>query len=57
MIRHKNETEDLLLSITINSECPIQQTHKKAEQTLEIKVIKPREIFHFDPPIQIKEDW
>ena len=57
MIRPKNETEDLLFSITINCECLIQQTHRKAEQTLEIKMIKPRERFHFDPPIQIEEDW
>ena len=57
LIRPQNETEDLLLSTTINCECFIQQTHRKAEQTLEIKMIKPRETFHFDPPIQIKEDW
>ena len=57
MIRPKNETEDLLLSITKNCETLIEQTHKKAEKTLEFKMIKPRETFHFKPPIQFKGDW
>ena len=57
MIRPKNETEDLLLSITKNCQTLIEQTHRKAEETLEFKKIKPREIFHFKPPIQIQGDW
>ena len=57
MIRPKKETEDLLLSITKNCETLIKQTHRKAEETLEFKMIKPREIFHFKPPIQIQGDW
>ena len=57
MIRPKNETEDLLLSITKNCETLIEQTHRKAEETLEFKMIKTRETFHFKPPIQIKGDW
>ena len=57
MIRPKNETEDLLLSITKNCETLIDQTHRKAEETLEFKMVKPRETFHFKPPIQIKGDW
>ena len=57
MVRPKNETEDLLLSITKNCEMLIEQTHRKAEETLEFKMIKPRETFHFKPPIQIKGDW
>ena len=56
-IRPKNETEDLLLSITKNCETLIEQTHRKAEETLEFKMIKPRETFHFKPPIQVKGDW
>ena len=56
MIRHKYQTEDLLLSITKNCETLIDQTHRKAE-TLEFKMIKPRETFHFKPPIQVKGDW
>ena len=57
MIRPKNETENLLLSITKNCETLIEQTHRKAEETLEFKLIKPRETFHFKPPIQIQGDW
>ena len=57
MMRPKNETEDLLLSITKNCETLIEQTHRKAEETLEFKMNKPRETFHFNPPIQVKEDW
>ena len=57
MIRPKNETEDLLLSITKNCGTLIDQTHRKAEETLEFKMIKPRETFHFKPPIQVKGDW
>ena len=56
MIRPKNETEDLLLSITKNCETLIDQTHRKPEETLEFKMIKPRETFHFKPPVQIKGD-
>ena len=57
MIRPKNETEDLLLSITKNCETIIKQTHRKPEETLEFKKIKPKEMFHFKPPIQVKGDW
>ena len=57
MIRPKNETQDLLLSITRNCETPMEQTHRKAEETLQYKVIKPRETFPFNPPIPIKGDW
>ena len=56
IIRPKNETEDLPLSITKNSETSLEQTHRKAEETLEFKKIKPRETFHFKPPIQVKGD-
>ena len=57
MIRPKNQTEDLLLSITKNCETLIEQTQTKPQETLEFKMTKPREIFHFKPPIQIKGDW
>ena len=49
--------QDFLLSITKNCETLIKQTHSKAEQTLEFKTTKPRETLHFNPPVQIKEDW
>ena len=54
MIQPKNETEELLLSITKNFETLIEQTHRKPEETLEFKLIKARETFHFKPPIHTK---
>ena len=45
MIRARNEAEDLILSITENSETLIKQTHKKAEETLDFKLTKRRETF------------
>ena len=57
MIRPKNETEGLLLLITKNCKTLIEQTHRKAEETLEFKMTKPRETFHFKPPIQVNGDW
>ena len=40
MIRPKSEAEDLIVSITKNCETLIEQTHRKAEDTLEFKMIK-----------------
>ena len=57
MIRPKDQTEDLLFSITKNCEMFIDQTHRKAEEALEFKIIKPRETFHFKPLIQVEGDW
>ena len=57
MIQPKNETEDLLLSITKNCETLIEQTHRKPEETLEFKMIKPKETFPSEPPIQINGNW
>ena len=57
MIKPKNETEDLLLSITKNCETLIEQTRRKAEQTLEFNMNKSKETFHFSQPIQIQGNW
>ena len=57
MIRPKNETKDLLLSITKNCKMLIELTHRKPEETLEFKLTKPTETFHFTPSIQGKENW
>ena len=35
----------------------VEQTHRKPEETLEFKMLKSRETFHFNPPIQTKGDW
>ena len=57
MIQPKNETEDFLISITKNCETLIRKTHRKAEETLEIKMNKPSETFHFKPPMSIEGSW
>ena len=56
-IRPGNETEDLLLSITKICERPIEQTHRKAEETLEHKLSQSKQTFHFNPPISIEGFW
>ena len=40
MIRAKNETEDLLLSKIKKCEMLIEQTHGKAEETMEFDMIQ-----------------
>jgi len=57
MIRPKNETENLLLSITRNCETLIKQTHTRPQETLEFKLTKPRETFNFNPPITNEGSW
>ena len=57
MIQPKNGTANLLLSITKNCEKLVEQTHRKPEETLEFKMLKSREIFHFNPPIHTEGDW
>ena len=57
MIQPKNETEELLLSITKICETLIEETHRRAQENLEFKMMKPNETFHFNPPIHIKGDW
>ena len=57
MIRPKCHTEDLLLSVTRNCQTLIEQTHTRPGETLEYRMIEPRETFHFSPPIQFNGDW
>ena len=57
MNRPKNETEDFLRSITKNCETPTKQTHRKPEETLEIKLVRPNGTFHFAPSISIEGSW
>ena len=56
-IRRNNEIEDLFLSITKNCQTLIEQTHRKSKETLEFKMHKSRQTFHFKPPIEVKGDW
>ena len=58
MIKPKSETEDLLLSISKYCETLIEQTHRKPQEVLELKMKKkPRETFLFSQPLQINGDW
>ena len=57
MIQPKNQREDLSLSLTKNCETHIKQTHTKVQETLEFKMVKPRETFHSNSPIQVEDDW
>ena len=57
MIRPKNETKDLWLSIKEICETLIHQVHTDPEETVELKLIKPKEIFYFNPPILVEGSW
>ena len=57
VIRAEKEPEDFLLSITKNCETLIEQTQRKVEETLEIKMTKPREAFQFTQPNEFEADW
>ena len=57
MTQPKIETKDLLLSIKRKCETLRKQSHRRAEETLEFKMIKPRKTFRFCPPIQSKGYW
>ena len=57
IIRPKNETVDLVVSITINCETLIKQAHRKAVETLDFELTKPRKTFNFNPPISIEGSW
>ena len=57
MMQPKTKVKDFLLSITKNCETLIEQTHRKAEETLEFKMLKYRETIHFFPHISIKGVW
>ena len=57
IIHPKIETENLLLSITKSCEKLIEQTHRKAVETLKFKMIKRIETFHFKLSVQVKGDW
>ena len=53
MIQPKNKTEHLLFSKTKKFETLIEQTQRKADETLEFKLSESRQPFHFNPPIPI----
>ena len=55
--RPKNETDDLLLSITKNCKTLIKQTHREAVKTGQFKLNKPGVTFHFYPSISNEKFW
>ena len=59
MIRPENQTQDLLLSLTVKCEMLIEQTDRKAEETMEFKITTPRETFSFKPSINLafESNW
>ena len=57
MIRPKNETEDLLLSLTKRCQTFNKQTHRKAEETLKFKFTRSKKLFSFKSPISIEGSW
>ena len=57
LIRLKNETEELLLSITKNCELLPKQTHRKLKETFKLKLIKPKETHSFKLSMSIEGFW
>ena len=59
MIRPISKVEDLLLSITKNYEMFFEKTHKKAEETSQFKLTKPRDFpsFKQSPNLGLDCDW
>ena len=57
MFRPKSQTELLILSITKNVETLIKQTDAKPQETLELKLARPKEPFSLKPPHEIEECW
>ena len=47
MIRPRNETDDLFISLIKNCGKPIKHTHKMPEETLELQLKQTRESFPF----------
>ena len=56
MIKHKKDTEDLLLSMIKICETPNEQTHRGAEEPLEFKLSRSTERFHFQPSLNLGHD-
>ena len=57
MIRPKNQTKYLVLSIGKNCETLIKQTHTQPQETLKFKINQPRAIFSFKLSISIDGCW
>ena len=49
MIQPRNETEDLILSKTMDCETLIDEIHTKSQKTLEVRLTHAKETFAFKP--------
>ena len=56
MIRPKIETEVSSIFITMNCKRLIVRSHRKAEETLEFKLTKPKEPFSIKPSLNLGFD-
>ena len=56
MVTTKNETENLILSITRNCERLIEQSHTNLQETLEFKFTQPMETVSFRPSVTLGLD-
>ena len=56
MFRLKNQTEDLLLSITKSCETLVKQTYTKPQETFDFKLTKSTENFYFKASITLGLD-
>ena len=52
-----NQNETLLLEMVKKLDQIEQNTHTKPQETLEFKMTKPKETFHFDKDLIIPEKW
>ena len=52
-----DKKESLLLSIAKSNQEIVENTHSKPQETLEFKMIKQKESFSFDVPLQLNEIW
>ena len=57
MIGPRNEIKEFLLSNTKTCETLIEQTHTKAQETLEFRFIQSRETFSIQTPIKNEKSW
>ena len=57
MIRPKNQTEDLIVSLSENCKTLIQQIHTKSQEKLGYKLTKPKELFSSEPSISLDGSW
>ena len=52
-----DKKESLLLSIAKSNQEIVENTHSKAQETLEYKMNKQKESFSFDIPLDLPEQW